>query len=58
MEILAKIEMPAPLYGAPAVAGDTLYLATSQCLYAIRQVRPAISQGVNLTARGRARRRI
>ncbi len=40
MEILAKIEMPAPLYGAPAVAGDTLYLATSQCLYAIRQSVP------------------
>jgi HEAT repeat protein/outer membrane protein assembly factor BamB len=36
-EILAKIEMPAPLYSSPAVAGDTLFLATSQWLYAIRR---------------------
>jgi HEAT repeat protein/outer membrane protein assembly factor BamB len=39
MEILAKIDMPGPLYGSPAVSGDTLYLATSSQLYAIRQKR-------------------
>ena len=36
MEVLAKIEMPAPLYGSPAVAGDTMFLATTKWLYAIR----------------------
>lgn len=40
LEILAKIEMPAPLYSAPAVAGDTMYLATAQHLYALRQAAP------------------
>lgn len=40
MEILSKIEMPAPLYSAPAVTGDTMYLATAQRLYAIRQAVP------------------
>jgi hypothetical protein len=29
------MEMDAPLYSAPAVAGDTLYLATSRRLFLI-----------------------
>jgi hypothetical protein len=35
LDILARIEMPAPLYGAPAAAGDTMFLATEQWLFAI-----------------------
>jgi outer membrane protein assembly factor BamB len=38
LDILARIDMPAPLYGAPAVAGDTMFLATTESLYAIRQL--------------------
>jgi outer membrane protein assembly factor BamB/HEAT repeat protein len=34
-ELLAEIEMDAPLYTRPAVAGDTLYLATANRLYRI-----------------------
>ena len=34
-ELLAQIEMDAPLYSRPAVAGDVLYLATANRLYAI-----------------------
>jgi outer membrane protein assembly factor BamB/HEAT repeat protein len=34
-ELLAQIEMDAPLYSRPAVAGDSLYLATAQRLYLI-----------------------
>jgi hypothetical protein len=34
-EILAQIEMDAPLYTRPAVAGNALYLATANRLYLI-----------------------
>ena len=34
-ELLAQIEMHAPLYSRPAVAGDALYLATASRLYRI-----------------------
>lgn len=34
-ELLAQIEMDAPLYARPAVIGDTLYLATASRLYLI-----------------------
>jgi len=34
-ELLAQIEMDAPLYSRPAVAGDALYLATASRLYVI-----------------------
>ena len=34
-ELLAQIEMDAPLYSRPAVVGDTLYLATASRLYVI-----------------------
>ena len=34
-ELLARIEMDAPLYSRPAVAGDSLYLATANRLYRI-----------------------
>jgi outer membrane protein assembly factor BamB/HEAT repeat protein len=34
-ELLAQIEMDAPLYSRPAVAGDALYLATANRLYRI-----------------------
>jgi outer membrane protein assembly factor BamB/HEAT repeat protein len=34
-EVLAQIEMDAPLYSPPAVAGDALYLATAERLYLI-----------------------
>jgi outer membrane protein assembly factor BamB len=34
-ELLAEIEMNAPLYSRPAVVGDTLYLATANRLYRI-----------------------
>jgi outer membrane protein assembly factor BamB len=34
-ELLAQIEMDAPLYSRPAVIGDALYLATAQRLYLI-----------------------
>jgi outer membrane protein assembly factor BamB len=34
-EVLAQIEMDAPLYSRPAVAGDSLYLATAHRLYRI-----------------------
>jgi outer membrane protein assembly factor BamB len=34
-ELLAQIEMDAPLYSRPAVVGDALYLATSSRLYLI-----------------------
>ena len=34
-ELLAEIEMDAPLYSPPAVAGDALYLATASRLYLI-----------------------
>jgi outer membrane protein assembly factor BamB/HEAT repeat protein len=34
-ELLAQIEMDAPLYSRPAVVGDALYLATARSLYLI-----------------------
>ena len=34
-ELLAQIEMDAPLYSRPALVGDALYLATAQRLYLI-----------------------
>jgi len=34
-EVLAQIEMDAPLYSRPAAVGDTLYLATANRLYLI-----------------------
>jgi len=34
-EVLAQIEMDAPLYSRPAVVGDSLYLATANRLYRI-----------------------
>jgi outer membrane protein assembly factor BamB len=34
-ELLAQIEMDAPLYSRPALIGDALYLATAQRLYLI-----------------------
>jgi outer membrane protein assembly factor BamB/HEAT repeat protein len=34
-EVLAQIEMPAPLYSRPAAAGDALYVATANRLYVI-----------------------
>jgi len=34
-ELLAQIEMDAPLYSRPALIGDALYLATGQRLYLI-----------------------
>lgn len=34
-EVLAQIEMDAPLYSAPALVGDALYLATASRLYLI-----------------------
>jgi outer membrane protein assembly factor BamB len=36
-ELLAKIEMDAPLYSRPALAGDALYLATTRRLYLIAE---------------------
>jgi outer membrane protein assembly factor BamB len=36
-ELLAQIEMDAPLYSAPALAGDALYLATAHRLYHIAE---------------------
>jgi outer membrane protein assembly factor BamB len=33
---LARIEMEAPLYSRPALAGDALYLATARRLYVIK----------------------
>jgi outer membrane protein assembly factor BamB len=34
-EVLAEIEMDAPLYSRPALIGDALYLATANRLYLI-----------------------
>ena len=34
-EVLAQIEMYAPIYSRPAVIGDALYLATALRLYLI-----------------------
>jgi outer membrane protein assembly factor BamB len=34
-ELLAQIEMDAPLYSRPALIGDALYLATANRLYSI-----------------------
>jgi hypothetical protein len=34
-EVLAQIDMEAPLYSRPALVGDTLYLATARRLYLI-----------------------
>ena len=34
-QLLGQIEMDAPLYSAPAVIGDALYLATANRLYLI-----------------------
>jgi len=39
-QLVARIEMAAPLYAAPALAGDALYLATARRLYRIA-ARPA-----------------
>jgi hypothetical protein len=35
MELLAEIEMDAPLYSRPALIDDALYLATASRLYFI-----------------------
>jgi outer membrane protein assembly factor BamB len=37
-EVLAQIEMDAPLYAPPAAVGDALYLATAERLYRIATV--------------------
>ena len=34
-ELLARIEMDAPIYSPPALIGDALYLATAERLYLI-----------------------
>jgi hypothetical protein len=34
-EVLGRIEMDAPLYSPPALAGDALYLATGNRLFRI-----------------------
>jgi outer membrane protein assembly factor BamB len=34
-QLLAQIEMDAPLYSAPALVGDAIYLATANRLYLI-----------------------
>jgi hypothetical protein len=34
-ELMARIEMEAPLYTRPALSGDSLYLATANRLYLI-----------------------
>jgi len=34
-QLLAEIEMDAPIYSAPALVGDALYLATARGLYMI-----------------------
>jgi hypothetical protein len=34
-ELLARLEMDAPLYSRPALSGDALYLATANRLYLI-----------------------
>ena len=39
-ELLAQIEMDAPLYSRPAVVGDSLYLATASRLYLIAAKSP------------------
>ena len=36
-ELLAQIEMDAPLYSRPALVGDALYLATARQLYLIAE---------------------
>jgi outer membrane protein assembly factor BamB len=36
-ELLAQIDVDAPLYSRPALLGDSLYLATADRLYLIRQ---------------------
>jgi outer membrane protein assembly factor BamB len=38
-ELLAQIEMDAPLYARPAAVGDTLFLATANRLYVIAEKR-------------------
>jgi outer membrane protein assembly factor BamB len=40
-EVLARIEMDAPLYSRPALDGDALYLATSRRLYLIARAASA-----------------
>jgi outer membrane protein assembly factor BamB len=37
LERLGQIEMDAPLYSAPALVGDALYLATAKRLYLIAE---------------------
>jgi outer membrane protein assembly factor BamB len=49
-ELLAQIEMDAPLYSPPALAGDALYLATASRLYLIA----ATHEGPTSRARSRA----
>ena len=39
-QILAQVEMPSPIRGSAAVAGNTLFIPTSQTLFAIRQSAP------------------
>jgi outer membrane protein assembly factor BamB len=39
-QVLAEIEMDAPLYSRPALAGDTMYLATARRLYLIKSADP------------------
>jgi hypothetical protein len=45
-ELLARIEMDAPLYSRPALVGDALYLATANRLYLIA------AKGLNPVSRG------
>jgi hypothetical protein len=49
-QVLAQIEMEAPLYSPPALAGDALYLATANRLYLIA----ATHGGPTSRARSRA----
>src|SRR6185369_1906824 len=48
-EVLAQIEMDAPLYSRPALVGDALYLATAHRLYLIaaKGLSPASRGGQN-----------
>ena len=45
-ELLAQIEMDAPLYARPALVGDALYLATARRLYLIATNPPPVASGL------------
>jgi hypothetical protein len=49
-ELLAQIEMDAPLYSRPALVGDALYLATANRLF-LNAVKPLILKTAVNTAR-------